>query len=122
MPSRIFARVASMVTSPEVSPDVSASKRRLVGEPARIGAEAGVRDKRNFTDWYAPDVGLVTPLVSTDGQKGCQMARIGMLRFAKSATAHGSCCPNGRPISSSVITQTAVMAVAHTDKQGFGKF
>ena len=54
--------------------------------PARIGAEAGVRDKRNFTDWYAPDVGLVTPLVSTDGQEGCQMARIGMLRFAKSVT------------------------------------
>ena len=66
--------------------------------PAGIGAEAGVRGRRYFTDWYAPDVGLVMTLVSTDGQDGRPLARIELLRFAKSAMPLGSSRPDGRPI------------------------
>jgi hypothetical protein len=43
--------------------------------------------KRHFTDWYAVDVGLIKTLVLTDGENGREMARIELLRFAKSETA-----------------------------------
>jgi hypothetical protein len=48
---------------------------------------AGTDDKRYFTDWYAPDVGLVKTLVLNGGPKGEEMARIELLRFWKSVTA-----------------------------------
>jgi hypothetical protein len=47
-------------------------------------AESG--DKRYFTDWYAPDVGLVKTLVSSSGSDGPEIARIELLRFTKSET------------------------------------
>jgi hypothetical protein len=42
--------------------------------------------KRLFTDWYAADVGLIKTVVQADGPNGREMARIQLVRFAKSET------------------------------------
>lgn len=53
---------------------------------ASYQSPAGNGDKRYFTDWYAPDVGLVKTRVLSGGQHGREIARIELLRFTKSAT------------------------------------
>jgi hypothetical protein len=66
---------------------------------------AGRGDKRYFTDWYAPDVGLVKTLVLSGGQDGREMARIELLRFTKSKTTaplESSNGPSIVPLSSKI--------------------
>jgi hypothetical protein len=63
--------------------------------PAGLGDKAGTSDKRFFTDWYAPDVGLVKTLVLSGAQDGREMTRIQLVRFAKSGTAAPE--PGGSP-------------------------
>lgn len=45
---------------------------------------SGSSKPRFFTDWYAPDVGLVKTIVSSDGKNGREIARIELRRFVKS--------------------------------------
>jgi hypothetical protein len=91
----------------------------LVGVPAgrfsqciRVETEAlyrspsGIGDRRYFTDWYAPDVGLVKTIVSSDGPDGREMARIELLRFAKSEMATPPQSPSRVsivPLSSTIV-------------------
>jgi hypothetical protein len=51
---------------------------------ASYSSPAGLGGKRYFTDWYAPDVGLVKTRVASGGPDGPELARIELLRFAKS--------------------------------------
>jgi hypothetical protein len=73
-------------------------------ECIRIETEAsyqspvGVGDKRYFTDWYAPDVGLVKTLVLSGGR---EIARIDLLRFVKSQATAPLLVSNRRSIVSS---------------------
>ena len=79
---------------------------------ASYRSPAGISDKRYFIDWYAPDVGLVKTLVLTGGPDGAEIARIELLRFAKSGTI-GALSPSiGRAIVplSSKITNAHVSA------------
>lgn len=69
----------------------------------RIETEASYRspagdDKRYFTDWYAPDVGLVKTLVMSGGRRGHEIARIELLRFTKSETTTPLQASNGRSL------------------------
>jgi len=85
---------------------------------ASYRSPAGLADKRYFIDWYAPDVGLVKTLVLSGGQDGREVARIELVRFAKSkATApiQPSNSSSIVPLSSKIITPTAP-AGALTDK------
>jgi hypothetical protein len=50
-------------------------------------SRAGSDNKRFFTDWYAPNVGLVKTLVLTSGPNGREIARIELLRFGQSKNA-----------------------------------
>jgi hypothetical protein len=63
---------------------------------ASYASPAGIGDKRYFTDWYAPDVGLVKTLVLSGGQDGREVARIELLHFAKSKTTAPLLTSNGR--------------------------
>jgi hypothetical protein len=55
--------------------------------PSSTVGEDKIPAKRYFTDWYAPDVGLVKTLVLSGGQDGRELARIELLRFAKLVAA-----------------------------------
>ena len=66
----------------------------------------GIGDRRFFTDWYAPDVGVVKTIVSSGGADGREMARIELLRFAKSETATPPQSPSRVsiiPLSSAIV-------------------
>lgn len=87
---------------------------------ASYQSPAGIGDKRYFTDWYAPDVGLVKTLVLSGGQDGREMARIELLRFTKSETAAPLPASNRRPIvplSSRIAKRAAATADPVADKQ-----
>ena len=77
---------------------------------------AGIGDKRYFTDWYAPDVGLVKTLVLTGGQHGHEITRIELLRFAKSATTAPFQSSNRPPIVplSSTLANRATATAANS--------
>jgi hypothetical protein len=73
---------------------------------------AGQADhKRYFTDWYAADVGLIKTVVRTDRQNGREMARIQLMRVAKSETAtplQSANRPSIVPLSSKIATSSIV--------------
>jgi hypothetical protein len=78
---------------------------------ASYQSPAGISDKRYYTDWYAPDVGLVKTLVLSGGQDGHEMARIVLLRFAKSeptAPLQRSNRLSTVPLSSHIANPSAV--------------
>ena len=67
-------------------------------------AESG--DQRYFTDWYAPDVGLIKTLVSSGGPDGAAIARIELLRFTKpetTAPVHSLKGPSTASLSSQIL-------------------
>jgi len=80
---------------------------------AAYQSAAGSGNKRYFTDWYAPDVGLVKTLVLSGGQDGREMARVELLRFTKSNTTAPLESSNGPSIASlsSKIAKPAVRVV-----------
>jgi hypothetical protein len=56
---------------------------RIETEASYHGSE-NAGHKRYFTDWYAPDVGLVKTIVSSGGQDGHEIMQIELVQFAKS--------------------------------------
>jgi hypothetical protein len=84
---------------------------------ASYQSPAGIGDKRYFTDWYAPDVGLVKTLVLSGGH-GHEIARIELVHFAKSATAAPlqSSNPSIVPLSSKLANPAAAAARPLTDR------
>jgi hypothetical protein len=86
---------------------------------ASYPSPAGTHDKRYFTDWYAPDVGLVKTLVLSSGQNGHEIARIELLRFAKSDTTTPLQASQGRslvPVPSKFLNRAAATASPRTDR------
>jgi hypothetical protein len=53
---------------------------------ASFHSSARIDDKWYFTDWYAPDIGLVKTLVLSGGQDRRAITRIELLQFKKSKT------------------------------------
>jgi hypothetical protein len=76
---------------------------------ASYQSPAGSGKQRFFTDWYAPDIGLVQTVVLSGGQNGREIARIELLRFAKSKATARARLSNGRSHGSSVIGEKAVI-------------
>jgi hypothetical protein len=79
---------------------------------AAYGSPFGLGDRRYFTDWYAPDVGLVRTIVSSGGRDGREMARIELLHFAKSEKAAPPQSPSRVslvPLSSRIVKPAATV-------------
>jgi hypothetical protein len=74
--------------------------------------------KRYFTDWYAPDVGLVKTLVFSGRPGGHEIARIELLRFTKAEAGAPHQSSENRPIVplSSKIVNPAPTASSLTDR------
>ena len=95
-----------------LEPDLVVVPAGSFSECIRVETNASYRslaesdEKRYFTDWYAPDVGLVKTIVSSGGPEGPEIARIELLRFTKSETTapvHSPKGPSTVPLSSQMF-------------------